>query len=254
VQAFLPDTNAIIDYGRDPARKAKMGRAVAAGSKFVIAPPMLTELTVGVVRGGEARFAQNKVMFEWLKTHAANLLELPRPFIGEISGFRSRKGNVTLAHHEQRIDLVAGAADYADFLKRKDAPGSVWSDIEQSAAVHKHVSDQEFADLSRLATKAPRSFDLATEFSKTFSVDGKCPDPKTFKDLFSAAFEYGEATIAKIRAGANPRKNDQGRYGDFQLLFYLADPGIELLTSEDFSKDITRSPQRSRIVKVGSLP
>jgi hypothetical protein len=254
MRTFLPDTNAIIDYGRNRDRKAKLDGAVAAGSKFVIAPPTLTELTVGVVKGSTTHFAQNKAIFEWLKAHSANILEPPRPFMGQVSGFPSRRGNVTSAHHEQRIELVAGAADYADFLKRKNAPGSVWSDIEQSAVVHKQMLDNEFAVLSALAKKAPGSFDLATEFSKTFEIGGQSPDPKIFKDLFSAAFEYGEVTIAKIRAGANPRKNDQGRYGDFQLLFYLAEPDIELLTSEDFSRDITHSPQRSRIVKVDSLP
>jgi hypothetical protein len=254
MRTFLPDTNAIIDYGRNPDRKARLDGAAAAGSKFVIAPPTLTELTVGVVKGGATYFAQNKVIFEWLKNHAANIMELPRPFMGQISGFPSKLGNVVIAHHEQRIELVAGAADYADFLKRKDAPGSVWSDIEQSAVIHEQQLDKEFHALKNLAKKPVGSFDLATEFSKTFVVGGKGPDPKAFKDLFSAAFEYGEVTIAKIRAGANPRKNDQGRYGDFQLLFYLADPDIELLTSEDFSKDITHSPQRSRIVKVDSLP
>jgi hypothetical protein len=254
MRTFLPDTNAIIDYGRNPDRKARLDRAQSSGAKFVIAPPTMTELTVGVVLGGAARFEQNKTIFGWLKKQAANILELPRPFMGQVSGFPSRKGNVVIAHHEQRIDLIAEATDYADFLKQKDAPGSAWSDIEQSATVHTQQLDKEFDALKKLAKKTPGSFDLATEFSKTFPIGDKSPDPQAFKDLFSAAFEYGELTIAKMRNGANPRKNDPGRYGDFQLFFYLADPNIELLTSEDFSKEITRSPQRSRIVKVDSLP
>jgi hypothetical protein len=69
----------------------------------------------------------------------------------------------------------------------------------------------------------------------------------------SAAIEYQEASIAKIRAGAKPRKNDRGRYGDSQLFFYLADPNITLLTSEDFSGDIKQSPQRTRIVGFHAL-
>lgn len=254
MKTYLPDTNVVIDYARNPARKEKLDRAEASGAKFVIAPPTLTELTVGVVKGGEPRFAQNKLMFEWLKKHVKNLLDLPRPFMGAVSGFPSRMGTVLIEHHELRIELVAGAVDYPDFLKRKNEPGSVWSDIEKSAAVHDQQLDLEYAALSKLAAKKPGSFDLAEAFSKTFSVGGKCPDPKVFRNLFSAAFEYGDLTIAKIRAGANPRKNDAGRYGDFQLFFYLADPAIELLTSEDFMKEIVTSPQRSRIVKVDSLP
>jgi hypothetical protein len=99
----------------------------------------------------------------------------------------------------------------------------------------------------------PGSYDLALEFAKTFDINGSYPDPNVFRDHFSAAMEYAETTIARIRGGANPRKNDPGRYGDFQLFFYLADPKIELSTCEDFSVDIKHSPQRSQIVKVDSL-
>jgi len=66
MSTYLPDTNVIVNYGRDPATKAKIDWASASGSKFVIAPPTMTELTVGVVKGGATWFAQNKVMFEWL--------------------------------------------------------------------------------------------------------------------------------------------------------------------------------------------
>jgi len=94
---------------------------------------------------------------------------------------------------------------------------------------------------------------LAAEFAKTFEVNGQYPDPNVFRTHFSAAMEYGETTITRIRGGANPRKNDPGRYGDFQLFFYLADQPIELLTCEDFSTDIKNSPQKARIVRLDSL-
>jgi hypothetical protein len=75
------------------------------------------------------------------------------------------------------------------------------------------VLDKEFAVLSGLAKKAPGSFDFATEFSKTFSVGGKCPNPKVFKNLFSAAFEHGEVTITKIMGGAK-RTHSTGRFAN----------------------------------------
>ena len=253
MQTHLPDTNVIVNYGRNPATKAKIDRASASGSKFVIAPPTMTELTVGVVKGGATWFALNKVMFEWLKSQSANILDLPRPFMGKVLGFPSKKSDVDVGHHLQRIEFVTEASDFPDFLRRKDAPGSLWPDIETLAAVREQRLDKEFADLQKLANLAPGSYDLATEFAKTFAVGGKYPDPKEFRSHFSAAMEYGETTISRIRGGANPRKNDPGRYGDFQLFFYLADPSIELLTCEDFSTDIVNSPQRTRIVRLDSL-
>jgi hypothetical protein len=254
LNTYLPDTNVVINYGKDAAVKAKIDRASVAGSKFVIAPPVLTELTVGVVKGGPTYFAQNKIIFEWLKSQSANILDLPRPFMGKVLGFPSKRSDVDVGHHIQRIELVTEASDFADFLKRKDAAGSLWPDIETSAKVHEQQLDKEFVALQRISKSKPGSYDLAAEFAKTFDVNGKYPDPNTFRSHFSAAMEYGERTITKIRGGANPRKNDPGRYGDFQLFFYLADPSIEILTCEDFSDDIKNSPQRSRIVKLESLP
>ena len=253
MSTYLPDTNVIINYGRDPATKTKIDKVSASGSRFVIAPPTLTELTVGVVKGGATRFAQNKVMFEWLKGQSLNIFDLPRPFMGKILGFPSKKSDVDVGHHVQRIEFVTEASDFADFLRRKDATGSLWSDIETSAHVHEQQLDKEFAALQKLAKRPLGSYDLAAEFAKTFAIDGKYPDPKEFRSRFSAAMEYGETTIRRIKAGANPRKNDPGRYGDFQLFFYLADPSIELLTCEDFSKDILNSPQKARIVRLDSL-
>ncbi|HZP64386.1 MAG TPA: hypothetical protein VFB28_13305 [Terriglobales bacterium] len=254
MSTYLPDTNVVINYGKDLAAKARIDRACAAGSKFVIAPPVLTELTVGVVKGGATYFAQNKIIFEWLRSQSANILDLPRPFMGKVLGFPSKKSDVDVGHHIQRIELVTQASDFANFLKRKDAAGSLWPDIEKSAEVHEQQLDKEFAALQRIAKLKPGSYDLAAQFAKTFKVNGKSPDPNTFRSHFSAAMEYAETTIMRIRGGANPRKNDPGRYGDFQLFFYLADPRIQVLTCEDFSSDTKNSPQRSRIVKLESLP
>jgi hypothetical protein len=75
MSTYLPDTNVIVTYGRDSATKTKTDRASASGSKFVIAPPTMT---VGVVKDGATWFAQSKVMFEWLKSQSANILDLPR--------------------------------------------------------------------------------------------------------------------------------------------------------------------------------
>jgi len=253
MKTYLPDTNIIINYARDPDTKAKIDRASSTGAKFVIAPPTMTELTIGVVKGGPARFARNKVMFEWLKAQSKNILDLPRPFMGQVLGFPSRKSKVDLIHHLQRIEFVTEASDFADFLKRKDAPGSLWPDIETAASVHEQQLDKEFAALQKLATRPPSSYDLAEEFAKLFAINGKYPDPKEFRFHFSAALEYAETTIRRIREGANPRKNDPGRYGDLQLFFYLADPSIEVLSCEDFSTDVVNSPQRRRIVRFSSL-
>jgi hypothetical protein len=246
---YLPDTNVLIDMGRDPTVQTKLENAEQGGSKFVIAPSTMTELTVGVVKGGATYFKQNKKIFTWLQTHSDAILDLPGPFIGKTLGFPSKRSHVETHHHVQRIEMVANSQTFDEFLKRKDDAGNVWSDIDKAPQIHKAQVDKEFTALEERAKLPPGTFDVAALFCKYFG----CPDPKLFRQHFSAAVEYGEASIAKIRAGATPRKNDRGRYGDFQLFFYLADPNITLLTSEDFSGDIKQSPQRTRIVRFDAL-
>jgi hypothetical protein len=253
VPTYLPDTNVLIDFGRNPAAQTRVENAEKSGSKFVIAPSVMTELTVGIVKGGAIHFEQNKRIFAWLRAHSDAFLDLPRPFIGKTLGFQSKWSQVESHHHVQRVDMVANSQTFDEFLKRKDDAGNVWSDIGNAVQIHDARLDKEFTALEQLAKLPQGTFDVAAEFCKTFALEGICPDPRLFTGHFSAAVEYCEASIAKIRAGAKPWKNDRGRYGDFQLFFYLADPNITLLTSEDFSDDIKQSPQRTRIVRLEAL-
>ena len=250
---YLPDTNVLIDIGRDPAVQTKLENAEQSGSNFVIAPSTITELTPGVVTGGATHFEQNKKIFTWLQTHSDAILDLPIPFIGKILGFPMKRSHVETYHQVQRVEMVANSQTFDEFLKRKDEVGNVWSDIDRAAQIHRDQVDKEFTALERIAKSPQGTFDVAAELCKTFAASGVCPDPKLFRQHFSAAVEYCEASIAKIRAGAKPWKNDRGRYGDLQLFFYLADPNITLLTSEDFSGDIKQSPQRTRIVGFDAL-
>jgi hypothetical protein len=66
VPTYLPDTNVLIDLGRDPAVWTKLENAERSGFNFVIAPSTITELTPGVVTGGATHFEQNKKIFTWL--------------------------------------------------------------------------------------------------------------------------------------------------------------------------------------------
>lgn len=250
---YLPDTNVLIDLGRDPAVQTKLENAEKSGSNFVIAPSTMTELTVGVVKGGATHFEQNKKIFTWLQGHSNAILDLPRPFIGKILGVPSKQSHVETHHQVQRIEMVANSQTFAEFLKRKDDAGNVWSDVDKAPQIHAAKEDEEFTALEKLAMSPKSTVEGLAAFCKTFAAGGVCPDLKLFRQRFSAAVEYYEASVAKIREGAKPWKNDRGRYGDFQLFFYLADPNITLLTGEDFSGDIKQSPQRTRIVGFDAL-
>ena len=247
---YLPDTNVLIDLGKDPAVQKKLENAEQRGSNFVIAPSTITELTPGVVTGGATHFEQNKKIFTWLQARSNAILDSPRPFVGKILGFPSKRSRVETYHYAQRVEMVAKSQTFDEFLRRTADADNVRSRIDKAPRKHAAKVDREFTDMEQFA-KLPR--DVVGVFCKTFAVGGVCPDPKLFRRHFSAAVEYVEASIAKIRAGAKPWMNDRGRYGDFQLFFYLADPNITLLTRDRFSGDIKQSPQRTRIVGLDAL-
>jgi len=192
---YLPDTNVLIDLGKDTAVQTKLDNAKQNGSKFVIAPSTMTELTVGVVKGGAKYFEQNKKTFAWLQKHSDAILDAPRPFIGKILGFPSKRSQVEAHHLVQRVEMVTNSQTFDDFLKRKDDAGNVWLDIDKAAQIHNAQLDKEFAAMEKLPQGA---FDFALEFCKTFAVGGACPDPNLLRQHFSAAIEYEETTIAKI--------------------------------------------------------
>jgi len=164
---YLPDTNVLIAFGRDAAVEKKLNAAITGGSTFVLAPSTIEELSRGVVNGGSRHFENDRRVFIWMRMHRWKVLELPVPFMGTILGSPVRRSRVVPEHYLQLIEMIARSANFDEFVRRKDAPDSV--------------------------------------------------------------------------------------FGDFQLLFYLADPQIYLLTKEEFSNDIKNSPQRTRIVQLDSL-
>lgn len=251
--SYLPDTNVLIDFGRDLAVRAKLENAEQNGSEFLIAPPALIELVRGMIAAGCDTFDNDKEVFVWLHAQGCKVLDLPRPFMAKILRTSTRKrSGVVPEHYKQLIDMVVSSANFGDFLKRSEMAGSVWKEIAHADKIHEAELDKELSALVKIA-KGGRGKDLASQLTQTFGAPGCRPNPLILQQRFSAAIEFLESSFTKVRGGAKPRKNDPGLYVDFQLLLYLADPAITFLTNEDFSREIRRSPQRSRIVGLESL-
>ncbi len=241
---YLPDTNILIDFRRDPAVFPKLKEAQKNGKEFRIAPPVLIEFVRGFVRHGAATFEEDKKVFEWLL--GQKVMELPCPFIAQTVGCTAeRHSGVEPTHYSELIKMAVSSADIEEFVRTGEAAGSVWNEISRADEIHDAEVDKEIGALEKLARRAD-GVDLAAILAKSFSMD-----PALAHERFSAAIEFLESSMSLVRNGANPRKNNRGLYVDFQLLLYLADPDIAILTREDFSKEIKRSPQISRI---GSLP
>jgi hypothetical protein len=118
--------------------------------------------------------------------------------------------------------------------------------------VHQAFLDQELSALNVLASRST-SANLALACARMFRLSGLLPDPVSIEIKCSAALEFLKASLDKVRNGANPKKNDRGVYGDFQMFWYLADPQIAFVSKEDFSNEIRSSPQRDRIISLAAF-
>lgn len=244
---FLPDTNVWIDVGRDAPLTEKFEKALRAGDQFMIGPPALIELVRGMVRCGQA-FPEDKKTYAWMKDHGCEVLELPRPFMAKVlhTALPIQSG-VTPQHYRELIDMVVNSADINEFNQRCNANNSVWRNIDSIDHIHEGQIDKELRALEDLARQ--HKLDITRLLSMWFGAHGCRPNPLIIGIKFSAALEYLDNSIQKVVQGAKPRKNDRGLYIDWQMLMYLAVPDMKFLTNENFSGEITRSPQKSRIVK-----
>lgn len=250
---YLPDTNVLIDFGRVPATRGKLENAQNAGHEFVLGPPAIIELVRGLVAGGTQHFANDKQVFEWIVAQHCKVMPLPRPFMANILKTTSqRRSEVEPEHYVQLVRMLAESATFDEFLRRSKEPDSSWKEIDEADKIHNAFLDREFVALEKIA-KRGRITDFAKPLAGTFGPPGRPPNPLILHTHFSAALEFLKASLAKVAGGAKPRKNDPGLYVDFQLLLYLGDPTILFLTKEDFSDEVKKSPQLSRIVHLDSL-
>ncbi len=253
MKIFMPDTNLWVHIGKDAHLTEKFDKAIAAGGKFLIAPPALIEVVRGMVRYGKDKFSEDRKTFEWMRDQKCEILDLTKPFMAAILRTTlPTKSGVVPEHYTQLINMVVESASFDEFVHRGNADGSVWKNIESLDQIHEAQIEHELRALEDLA-KQHKSLDIPQRLSQMFGAPGCRPNPLVVSRQFSAAIEYLETSVRKVAGGAKPRKNDRGLYVDWQLLMYLADPKISFLSSEDFSGEISVSAQKNRIVKPEAL-
>jgi hypothetical protein len=250
---FIPDTNVWKHIGKDEVFTPRFERSLASGSQFLVAPPVLIELVRGLVRGGEERFSDDQKMFAWMKNNKCEILDLTRPFMARVlrTSIPANSG-VFPAHYAQLIEMIVSSGTFSEFVQRSNAAGSVWKDIDSLDQIHEGQIEKELRALEELA-KRHRDLNVPARLANTFGAPGCRPVPIVIRRTFSAAIEYLETSVQKMVQGANPRKNDRGLYVDWQMLMYLAIPDAMFLTSEDFTGEVSKSPQKTRIVKPDTI-
>jgi hypothetical protein len=249
---YMPDANVWIGFGRDQAIEARLRALGEDGQTFAVAPPALIELFTGLGRD-ENNFRNDQRIFAWMQQKQHTILELPKPFMARaLNTTLPNASQVKPEHYRDLIQMVVDSSNQREFVSKANAASSVWRMIESIHEIHNGVLDEELVALRRIPKEAVTQF-LAEKMCDWFGAPGFRPNPVVFRQKFAAALEFLDDSLAKVRHGAKPEKNDRGLFVDFRLLFYLADPQIHFLTCEDFSTKVKTCPQATRILTLASL-
>ena len=258
---FLPDTNIAIAIGKNDSDFEGLKTFLSSTKgRLLLAPPVIVELLVKVLNGQDRCFNINKRPLTRLFALNPEIPELPESF-AQIMFFGSSTFIVGVRpwDYRQLLTALERSNSKTDFIARAHDPSVQWKGIQDFPKTHDIQVSRELNNLRRLALQQPkRSFADKTADSLSNSAftkvgDGRSNgvltvDPNEVSHAFSAAFEYLGANIQNVKAGAKPEKNDRGIWVDYNILWYLADPEVTIITLERFHRSIKQSPQASRII------
>jgi len=245
---YILDTNIWADLSRK--RLSCDDLRGKPGIHVALAPLAIIELVGGIVRGGEFRFAGNKAMVECMAQGQPEVLELPRIFINKlIWNLPSGISEVRPEHYILLMNLIVQSSTLAKFLAKAEASGSAWKRMTDLYSIHESVLNKELGSLRILAEQASLK-SIPVHITRLYQLGGLRPDPEFLASKFSAAIEFLVSSIAQVRNGAKPLKNNRGLYVDSQFFWYLGDPDLTIVSKENFSSEIKASPQVARIISL----
>lgn len=246
---YILDTNIWVELAQGKISCANItGRAQL---QAVVPPFAIIELMKETVKHKDKFFANDKRVFECVSK--VEVLPLTKVFVyqqlwnsAEAAGARVGPDN-----YKKLLQMVMDSASYDEFIEKTKSSGSEWHQAEIWNAAHEDELDKELAAVEKFTRVDPQS--IATGMAKLYPFKGTLPKVDLVEKEFSAALEYLRSAIAKVKNGANLAKNDRGMYGDFQFLFYLADPNAIIVTNERFSGEISKSPQKDRVITLAQF-
>jgi hypothetical protein len=246
---YVLDTNIWLDLTRGKVSCSELSSK--AHIQVVVAPFVIMELMKETVKHKGKYFDNDKRVFQCIAKF--RVLELTKVFVHQRL-WNSREGvsaRVGPENYRNLLQMMLDSNSYDEFIAKTKSRGSEWFQAETWDATHEGVLDKELRAVDELAKVDPKS--IATGLAKLYPFRGSPAKEDSVENEFSAALEYLRSVIVKVRNGANLVKNDRGMYVDFQILFYLADRNATIVSNEDFSSEISKSPQKDRIIALGQF-
>ena len=246
---YVLDTNIWLDLTRGKVSCTELSSK--AHIQVVVAPFAIMELMKETVKHKGKYFDNDKRVFQCMAKF--RVLELTKVFIYQRlwNSGEAASARVGPESYKKLLQMMVDSSSYDEFIKKTKSTGSEWFQAETWDATHEGVLDKELRAVDQLAKVDPKS--IATGLAKLYRFKGSFPKEDSIEKEFSAALEYLRSVIVKVRNGANLARNDRGMYVDFQILYYLADPNATIVSNEDFSREISKSPQKDRIITLAQF-
>jgi hypothetical protein len=246
---YVLDTNIWLDLTRGKVSCTELSSK--AHIQIVVAPFVIMELMKETVKHKGKYFDNDKRVFQCMAEF--RVLELTKVFIHQRIWKSGEEASARVGpeNYKKLLQMMVDSGSYNEFIEKTKSAGSEWFQAETWDATHEGVLDKELRAVDQLAKVDPKS--IATGLAKLYPFKGSFPKEDSIEKEFSAPLEYLRSVIVKVRNGANLAKNDRGMYVDFQILFYLADPNATIVSNEDFSSEISKCPQKGRIITLAQF-
>ena len=149
---YILDTNIWVELA---GKRLTCNDVRNAGVQIALAPLVIIELVNGVIRGGEARFADNKAMIACMAQGQPEILELPKIFVNKlIWNLPFGSADVRPEHYMLLINLLLQSTSLGRFLANAESPESLWKKMTDLHTIHESVLDKELTSLKTLAERA----------------------------------------------------------------------------------------------------
>jgi hypothetical protein len=255
------DTSICIDRGKgrySDSDWSLVWKFVTRNFNYAICPLVLTELLIGIARGPEEHFENNRRALKVLyPTHPKRLLTPPGTFAIEtilrrrVGGFLReadfKEQIKVVLHAHNKASLVAGRVMFPNDPERRHGFNCELLLRQNAEGQGDHI--QSFEDLRDGKLSVPPSpAEWARQWMASLGFVATPEECSRVAKELDAAYRYQCVLWEFATTGDYKFSNHPTDWIDSQLPYYLADPTMHLLVSDRILRQrIADSPQSNRV-------
>ena len=258
---FFADTNICSKWESDPALMSRWKQVkaelVGAGHRYAMCPEVLIELLCRLEDPQPQYFPKDLKSFAFLASQpGTEFLEFPGAFVlKSVLNCESPVSKFAPAHFKQWLQCVLAAPSRSDLSAGnvelyESRLMSFGMDLKVVGSQHRKGKDSHVERCYRLRKRGrvPIREEFAAGFLYDLNVIPKAGDVDAIACALDAAFEYERFLFSDPQYKFENHRSD---WVDQQLLYYLSDPGIRIVSNDGALRNrCGSSAQASRIIVI----